>query len=146
MDNKIKISENILEIVDVFIKNNSKEDYYGTDTKLHFSEIHMIKFIKENQGLHITRIAEKMGITKGAVSQTIGRLDKKGFLIKKKSSENYSKLIMKLTDKGEIAYINHEQHKNIFFGLVEELLENEKQENINFLSIFLEKLNKEIQA
>ncbi len=105
----------------------------------------MIKFIKENEGLHITKIADKMGITKGAVSQTIGRLDKKGFLIKEKSWENYSKLIIKLTDKGEVAYINHEKVKEDFFILISNLLEDEKYENIEFLSSFLERLNIRIQ-
>lgn len=146
MDNNIKISENILQIIDTFIKKDSKEDYYGTDTKLHFSEIHMVKFIKENDRFHITKIADKMGITKGAVSQTIGRLHKKGFLTKEKSKENHSKLRIKLTDKGEVAYINHEKVKKDFFILVSSLLENEKNENIEFLNRFLEKLNNKIQS
>ena len=52
---------------------------------------------------------------------------------------------MKLTDKGEVAYINHEKLKDNFFTLVEDLLKNEEEEDVEYLSIFLEKLNNKIQ-
>lgn len=145
MDKKIEISKNLLNIIDAFIKKDSKADFYGTDTELHFSEIHMIKFIKENEGYHMLRIAEEMDITRGAVSQTIARLCKKGFLIKKTSEDNKSKLVIELTEKGEVAYENHQQRIDDFNGLISKLLEDKRDEDIQFVNEFLGSLNKELK-
>lgn len=144
MENKVNISKNILNIIDTFVKKDREANYYGTDTKLHFSEIHMIVFIKENKGLHMSRIAEEMNVTRGAVSQTIGRLYKKGFLVKEISDDNKSKLEIKLTEKGEIAYNNHQKEKKDFYSLVSHLLKDYDEEKIESLDQFLENLNNEI--
>ncbi len=46
------------------------------------TEIHTVLVIKNKQATNATKIASELGVTKGAVSQTISRLEKKGVLIK----------------------------------------------------------------
>lgn len=135
--NKMRISYLLLRLVNKFFDTDKKTRYYGTDKQIFESEIHMIKAIKENEGIHVTGLANKLGITKGAVSQIIMKLEKKDLIRKEKDVYNQSKLVLKLTSSGEIAYINHEKLHKKLDDMISEILDKVSEENIEFLKVFL---------
>ncbi len=143
LDNK-QISEIFLEVICSFFENDLKAKNFGTDSNLYHSEIHMLQCIKENEGLHISAIARKLEITRGAVSQTIKRLENKDYLFKEASSDSNSKLILKLTEKGEVAYKNHKSYHNQYNIIIKELLGNASKENKEFLYNFLKQFKDKI--
>lgn len=144
-ERKNKISYSLLTVIYKFNENDKQTRYYGTDTLLFSSEIHMIRAIKEEEGIHITGLANKLGVTKGAVSQIVNKLNKKGFIKKETDLYNQSKLIIKLTPKGEIADANHVKlHKN-FDTLINDILKDASNEEIAFLKNFLNKVEEQIE-
>lgn len=140
--NAPKISYSILRLVWKFIEVDKKTRFYGTDTQLFVSEIHIIKTIKENEGIHVTGLAEKLNITKGAVSQVLMKLERKGMIIKDVDIHNQSRLSLRLSAKGETAYIQHENYHKMFNQAVEKILEGAEQEKVAFLKNFLTSVEK----
>lgn len=135
--NKNKISYILLRILYNFDEFHKKTRCYGTDTPLFNAEIHMLTIIKENEGIHITGIADKLGVTKGAVSQIVNKLNKKGFIIKETNSHNLSKLSLSLTPKGEVAEANHQELHNTLDLMVQDIIKDASKDNIEFLKYFL---------
>lgn len=106
--------EMILEQVERLIhKYNQKEDIkqnYGVDVSLTRTEIHMIDSIGEEPGIGVKKLAQKKGVTDGAISQMVRRLVSKGLVIKKISEESEAKIELTLTDKGQICYEEHHKY------------------------------------
>ncbi len=134
---KNKISYSLLRIITKFDEIDKQTRYYGTDTPLFSAEINMLRIIKENEGIHITGIADKLGVTKGAVSQIVNKLHQKGLIKKETDSCNQSKLVLSLTPKGEIAEANHEEFHNRFDLLIDSIIKDASEENVAFLRDFL---------
>ena len=80
---------------------------FGTDELMSHSAIHLIEIIGDTEGLSVTDISRYIGITKGAVSQNLKKLETKGFTTKKIDPENLSRTIVMLTSKGQAAYWAH---------------------------------------
>jgi DNA-binding MarR family transcriptional regulator len=72
-------------------------------------EIHTIQAIGKNPDMNITTLAEYMGVTKGAVSQTIKKLGNKGLVRKTHAPGNAKEVVLELTDLGWIGFRNHEK-------------------------------------
>lgn len=144
-ERKKKISYTLLRIITKYNEINKKSRYYGTDTPLFNAEIHMLTIIKENKGIHVTGIADKLGVTKGAVSQIVNKLYKKGLIKKETDLHNQSKLTLSLTPKGEIAQLNHEEFHNKFDLMVENILKNTSKENVEFLKNFLASFENQLE-
>jgi DNA-binding MarR family transcriptional regulator len=74
--------------------------------KLYSSEVHLLLHIGESEDhrRNVTRIGETFGITKGAVSQTLSRLVRKGLVTKETDNTSKNELTVHLTDKGWRAY------------------------------------------
>lgn len=90
-----------------------KRNYNGIE--LYPSEIHTLVFIQENNEFNMTTIAQKLGITKGAIFKIIKKLEKKELLIPYKKQENNKNTYFELTKKGLLAYQGHEEfHKDFF--------------------------------
>ncbi len=142
--NKTKLSYTLLRVFWKIFEIDKKTRCYGTDEQLFEAEIHMIKSIKENEGIHVTGLAKLLGVTKGAVSQIIMKLEKKGMVVKDTDPLNLSRLVLKLTPKGAIAYINHEKIHHQFDDLVHESLQGASADNIAFLKDFLNSLERRI--
>ena len=83
---------------------------YETDVDIYRSEIHLIKLIGDYANLHISEIARKYGVTKGAISQALKTLEKKGLVEKYLDQSNNTRLLVKLTAKGQKARLNHEEY------------------------------------
>ncbi|MEJ2249770.1 MAG: MarR family transcriptional regulator [Candidatus Lokiarchaeota archaeon] len=73
------------------------------DIKLYPSEIHLLLFLHDGPQTNITNIADHIGITKGAISQTLSRLERKGIISKQNEPSNYNQLNIQFTDKGNLA-------------------------------------------
>jgi len=144
--NRTKISYTFLRVTTKLSEIDSKTRYYGTDQPLFHAEIHMIKSIRENEGIHVTGLADMLGVTKGAVSQIIQKLERKGMIVKDADPRNLSRLALRLTTKGETAYLHHEDLHREFDGLFGSALENASAENKTFLKNFLCSLEEKINA
>lgn len=144
--NRTKISYIFLRVVTKLSELDRKTRHYGTDQPLYEAEIHMIKSIRENEGIHVTGLADMLGVTKGAVSQIIMKLEHKGMIIKDTDPRNLSRLLLRLTSKGETAYLHHEKLHQEFDGLFNAALENATEENKAFLKSFLNILDEQIDT
>ena len=82
---------------------------FGTGVLMHAKEIHTIQAIGRHSGINVTRLAEKAGVTKGAVSQTINKLVRKGLVRKTHARGNEKEVILELTDLGWVGFQNHEK-------------------------------------
>lgn len=98
-----------------FAEKNSSFSY-GKGLKLYPSEIHLMLLIDDEQTSNVTRMAEKLGVTKGAVSQTLSRLVKKGVLEKTKDPYNKNELTATFTPLGQDALQQYRQLRASFRG------------------------------
>lgn len=140
--NRQKPSYIFLRLMVEFSEFDRQARYYGTDQPLYEAEIHMIKMIEENEGIHATGLAEMLGVTKGAVSQILRKLEDKGMIVKDVDSHNLSKLSLRLTPKGEVAYLNHRDLHEDYDGLFEAALGDATEHDRAFLKKFLQSLEK----
>jgi len=94
---------NIFRIMNkiLFLEKKRVARYEGV--RFYPSEIHLLLLIAEDQSANATRMAEMLGITKGAISQTLSRLEKKGVLDKDKDPRRKNELVITFTPLGKRA-------------------------------------------
>lgn len=113
---------------------------YGSGEKLYSSEIHTLVYIGLQPDINVTNLANVMGITKGAISQVIKKLEKKSLVERYNNPTNRKEILLRLTKKGEIDYHGHEayhaKHDAEFFELLEKLT----PEQMQFIDYLLEKI------
>lgn len=139
------LSNPLLRVVYTFFEIDKKTRYYGTDVPLFPSEIHMINKIKQNEGIHVTGLANILNVTKGAVSQTIMKLEKKGLIQKEKDLYNQSRLVLKLTAKGETAYQNHEKFHEKIEVMLNEIVKDAPKKKVKFFKDVLITLEERLE-
>ena len=82
---------------------------FGTGVLMHTKEIHTIQAIGRHSGINVTRLAKQTEVTKGAVSQIINKLVRKGLVRKTRTPCNEKEVILELTNLGWIGFHNHEK-------------------------------------
>jgi DNA-binding MarR family transcriptional regulator len=95
---------------------------YGTGDLLYFTEIHTITTLSKNREINMTRLAEIMGVTKGAISQTIRKLVNKN-LVEKSNTDNKKEFNLRLTEKGQVVYKGQMSFQREIFTFAETLYE-----------------------
>jgi len=73
---------------------------YGEGIPLTMIEAHTLTYIEDNPGITVTELAAYWNKTKGAISQTVSRLEEKGLVIKKKKEGNAKNLHLYPTETG----------------------------------------------
>ncbi len=77
--------------------------------KLHPSEIHLMLVIKEQPDLNAGEMAQRLGVSNGAVSQTLARLEKKGVITKIKDPTLKNRVTAVFTESGRTAIQRFEE-------------------------------------
>lgn len=136
----------LLKIITRYEKFMKSARNYGTDVPIHYSEIHMVSAIAKNPGIHISGLAEHFGYTRGAVSEVVAKLEKKGLLVKEVDPENLSRLKLYLTKKGEGAQGEHDRYHGMVSNLILDILRGLPPEHVEAISIFLRELSEELSS
>ena len=119
---KLIIHRKFQSILSLAQKMEKTRKSFGTGEMMSHSEIHLIEIIGDTQDLSVTDLSRHMGITKGAISQSLKRLENKGFTTKKTDPENLSRSIVLLSSKGQTAYWAHKHwHETMDGGFLKYL-------------------------
>jgi DNA-binding MarR family transcriptional regulator len=123
---KEKASREIMELfIRVTNKYNALEKIparHGTKYDLYHSERHILDTIGDRPGLNVTELAGVVGVTKGAISQIVRKLESKGFARRYKKSTNDKEVFIELTRAGTgIHETRRKINKETVMPLVEEL-------------------------
>lgn len=127
-------------IINQIVFFEKKKNFVFEGINLHPSEIHLMLETKGEQAVNATKIADKLGITKGAVSQTLTRLEKKGIIEKIKDPNYKNELSILLTPLGKRAYDQYQKMYNSltdhFCGIMSKYTKDEQEVIQKFLADF----------
>jgi DNA-binding MarR family transcriptional regulator len=140
-----KIHGKFQSLMALALKLEQMPKQFGTGRDLSHTEIHLIEIIGDNRDLGVTDIARLIGVTKGAVSQTLKRLEKKGLTRKQEDPDNRSKLLVSLTALGNMAYWSHKHWHETMDGGFITYLESLDSGQTAFLLDFLSRVEDFLQ-
>jgi DNA-binding MarR family transcriptional regulator len=117
--------DSFLKILHLYSVINRKPKDYGTGDMLYLTEIHTIRIVGENEKINMTGLARIMGVTRGAISQTIRKLVAKNFIVKE-NSNNRKEFTLSLSEKGKIVFSGQESFQQELFSFAESLYDKAK--------------------
>lgn len=103
--NRAQILYKFINLMNFYSKNKHSSEL---DKELTMTEIHMLVDISENENTTVTEIAKNTNRTKGAISQIITKLEKKGYIEKRLDSKDAKISFLELTASGNAI---SEEHK-----------------------------------
>lgn len=106
-------------VMNKYIESEKKPKSYGTEYLLYRSEVHMIDAIGSNNNINVTKLAQILGITKGAVSKKIDKLIEKNFIEKEFLKGNEKEIRLKLTPEGKKIFKGHNEYHEDFYKMLE---------------------------
>lgn len=148
--NKIK-NEDFNLLVENFLKVNNKITQiqriplsFTNDIKLSTNALHLIEAIGKYPNSNPTELAQILGVTKGAISQQIPRLEKQGLIKKKKLESNKKEILLSLTEAGlEIFRLHENMHLKLYKDIQKDL-ENLTSVDLELINSVLEKISSSI--
>lgn len=111
----MEFARQMAEIIEQFVsleKNNVFS--FDKNIKLFPSEIQLLLVINNGLTVNSTEMANVLGVTKGAISQTISRLERKGIIVKTKDPKNKNEITILFTPLGKKVVKECDKWKNIF--------------------------------
>ena len=138
--NNISLAEQILRITNKLIFLEKKSIIKHGDLKLYPSEIHLIDVIAKGQDINASKMAARLGVTKGAVSQTLARLEKKGILYKTKDSQNKNELTVHFTSLGKKVLEEQKKLQTTFYEEYAKYFSNVSEKEEVIIMGFLKKM------
>ncbi len=128
------------EIMELFLrivnKYNSLEKIpmkYGKKHNLYHSERHMLDKIGDNPEMNVTEFAHTVGVTKGAISQVVKKLEDKGVVRRYKNSSSDKEVFIELTRAGRDIYQKHKEINEETIRPLYEELKKYPAEKVEFL-------------
>ena len=137
-----KLAQSLVRVINKVVDNEKKPRHFGVSELLHASEIHMVMHIHDNPGMHVSELARIAGVTRGAVSQIVSKLEKKSLVTKTEAPENSLKTIPVLTNKGNVAYYAHAQHHEELDKDLFDFVDRLTDEQFILIESFLDHLDK----
>jgi len=93
----------------IFLEKRSVVQLGGL--RLHPSEIHLMQVIREHPDLNAGEMAQRLGVTNGAVSQTLSRLVRKRVIVKSKEPTRKNRVTALCTPSGTAAIQRFEEER-----------------------------------
>jgi DNA-binding MarR family transcriptional regulator len=109
-----------LSILHAFSMIEKKQWNFGTGYKIFLNEVQTVSAIGENSNINMTQLAEIMGVTRGAVSQTVRKLVTKKLVIRT-NARNHKEINLGLTDLGSTVSKAYQERMKEVFTFADEL-------------------------
>lgn len=137
--------QNLLPLLWSFIRKMNRLQSahldYGIGQALSAAEVHTLEAIGKHPGSNVSELAKRMEVTKGAMSQTIDRLENKELVERARREGNSKEVLPELTARGWQAFAGHEAYHARFDAGIAAELEGLSPQEYAFLEAMLRRLN-----
>lgn len=105
-----KVTEQIYGIARLLEEDRKKPKDYGNGVLLYHSEMQFLDTIARYPDENVSGLSDRLGITKGAITQTVEKLKQKDLIITITRKDNKKEKYFSLTDKGQATLEEHRYH------------------------------------
>ncbi|GGG09043.1 MarR family transcriptional regulator [Paenibacillus albidus] len=110
------------------------------------SEVHCIEYIEKNVDSNVTKLAESLYMTSGAISKITKKLIKKDIIESYQKPENKKEIYFRLTEQGKVIYKIHEELHKEFQERDKAVFEQVTDEQFDSMLSFMEKYSRHLDA
>ena len=106
-----KIAGQVRRVINRLMFLEKRSVFQHGKLRLYPSEIHLMQVINETPHLNAGQMAQRLGISNGAVSQTLARLERKRIITKTKDPALKNELTVTFTESGKAAVQGFEREQ-----------------------------------
>lgn len=132
----------MVQILNRYAELSRKTHEYCEGIPLYPSEINTVEYIAVSSTTNLTEIANQMGLTRGAVSKMVDKLENLGILVRYKYHPRQKEIYVHLTKAGVRAYEGQKKYyaamRRQMSQYFEGLDESQRQTILEFLARYLE--------
>ena len=110
-----RMQKQVFEITEITHRQHKSGHDFGTGDLLYPAEIHTIQAIGDHDDINVTALSEKMNVTKATISERIKKLKRLELISAQNSETNLKEVILRLTERGRVAYDGHEAHHQAMY-------------------------------
>jgi DNA-binding MarR family transcriptional regulator len=125
------------QLVEFYDKINSWEHSVVRGSGLSPAQMHTIEVIGHQQNMRMKELAERLGVTTGTLTVAVDKLEKKGLVVRKPHKHDRRSWLVALTEKGQVAFTQHDRFHNDF---TEEISAGLTNDEVTQLSQLIAKL------
>ena len=134
----------IIRLLNCYTNLLRSKHEYCPGVELYPSEVHAIECIATNSTVNLTELSRQLGVTRGAVSKSVAKMEKMGLMRRYKYVSNQKEVYLHLTELGVQAYEGHKRyHESMDRAMKaygDQLAEDAQQEILRFLQAYLEQM------
>ncbi|AIQ71656.1 MarR family transcriptional regulator [Paenibacillus graminis] len=108
------------------------------------SEVHCIESIGRNVDSNVTKLAESLYMTRGAISKITKKLTEKGLIESYQKPDNKKEIYFRLTEQGEVINKIHEELHKEFQERDKAVFEHVTEEQLDSMLNFMEKYSRHL--
>jgi DNA-binding MarR family transcriptional regulator len=123
------------------VAREKKPHVFKNGEILYRFEMHILSLIGKNPDINVSKLAETMNVTKGAISQVINKLIRKNYVIKLRDNSNRRMVKLNLTKKGKVIFEEHEKFHERFNSVIMERFLDRKPEDRKLILEILINMN-----
>jgi DNA-binding MarR family transcriptional regulator len=136
----LAIGEKLNKAVTVLDREKKVARDYGIGFFLNHAEVHLLDTINRHKSENTSRLAQRNGITKGAVAQITKKLLEKGLVTAFQTPENRKEVYFELTKLGKKAVSGHDRHHRRLNAGLAKYFETLSNKDMRTISGFLDKV------
>lgn len=92
------------------------------------NDMHIIEAVGIEEPRNMSEIAKRLSVTVGTLTTNMNGLEKKGYIVRERSTEDKRVVLVTLTEKGKKAFFHHKDfHKDMIRAVVKGLDDDEKR-------------------
>lgn len=110
------------------------------------TEVHYIECIGRNVDSNVTKLAESLYMTRGAISKMTKKLEHKGIIESYQKTDNKKEIFFRLTQKGQEIYKTHDELHKEFRERDKVVFEQVTEEQFDVMLSFIEKYSRHLDA
>lgn len=124
---------------------------YGDGRLYTMTEMHILTIVCSQPGITVGQVASQWGRTKGAASQNITKLEKRGLLVRTKLLNNAKQVHLYPTKEGQALASLHEQYdsekeREFYLKLIKRCSMEELEEFDRIMSIYCDLLEEDMNC
>ncbi|GAA3400732.1 MarR family transcriptional regulator [Paenibacillus hodogayensis] len=110
------------------------------------SEVHCIEYIEKNVDSNVTKLAESLYMTTGAISKITKKLLKKDLIESYQKPDNKKEIYFRLTEQGKVVFNIHEDLHQEFQERDKAIFEQVTEKQFDSMLTFIEKYSRHLDA